>query len=236
MSNGKALVILSGGMDSTTLLHDVANGYAVPSILALTFDYGSKHNKKEIRQAKYNCKVLGIEHIIIRMQDVFKHFKSSLLESGDDIPEGHYKDSSMKSTVVPFRNGILLSIAAGIAESKSISKVFYGAHAGDHAIYPDCTDEFAHKFNEATQLGTYNNVEIYAPYEGKNKIDIIKKGIAIGVDYGHTWTCYKGKENPCGKCGSCVERTEAFIKNDLKDPLYTDKQWKEAVEFYNKSK
>lgn len=231
----KVLIILSGGMDSVTLLYDILVGYNPDEVLALSFNYGSKHNARELQKAIHNCAKLNVEHKIIDLHNIFKEFNSNLLEGKGTIPKGHYEQENMVQTVVPFRNGILLSIAVGIAESNKIQHIVYGAHAGDHAIYPDCRDEFINAINEAAKTGTYNNVEIVAPFHDLTKIEIIKKGIELGVDYKETWTCYEGQNEPCGKCGSCVERTEGFIKNNTKDPLYSDESWELAVKYYNEA-
>ncbi|MGL4854157.1 MAG: 7-cyano-7-deazaguanine synthase, partial [Lentisphaeria bacterium] len=135
-----------------------------------------------------------------------------------EIPEGHYQESNMKSTVVPFRNGIMLAIAAGYAESLNADYILLGSHAGDHAIYPDCRPEFNDAFKTAVQLGTYNAVEMLAPYSHLTKTDIAKIGYDINFPFEQTWTCYKGENLHCGKCGSCVERHEALSTNSHIDP------------------
>ena len=201
-----SIIILSGGMDSTTLLYDQKDRIA----LALTFDYGSNHNAKEIPFAKWHCEQLGIEHIVIPLEFMSRYFESSLLQGAQAIPEGQYDEENMKSTVVPFRNGIMLAIAAGLAESRGLQYVMMASHGGDHAIYPDCRPEFVRAMSEATRLGTYPGIEIVAPYTNMTKVDIARKGKALGVDYSKTWSCYKGGEEPCGKCGTCVERAEAL--------------------------
>ncbi len=201
-----SVIVLSGGMDSTTLLHERKDQIA----LAVTFDYGSKHNAREIECAKKNCEMLGIEHIVIPLEFMGKYFKSSLLIGGEDIPEGHYADENMKSTVVPFRNGIMLSIAAGLAESRGLKKVMLANHGGDHAIYPDCRPGFVAAMSEAIKEGTYDGITIDAPYTNITKSDIARIGKRIGVDYNLTYSCYKGGEKHCGKCGTCVERMEAL--------------------------
>lgn len=193
-------------MDSTTLLHERKEQIA----LAVTFDYGSKHNEREIECARKNCDMLGIEHIVIPLEFMGKYFKSSLLIGGEEIPEGHYADDNMKSTVVPFRNGIMLSIAAGLAESMGLKKVMLANHGGDHAIYPDCRPGFVRAMSEAISEGTYDGVVIDAPYTDITKSDIARIGKRIGVDYSLTYSCYKGGERHCGKCGTCVERMEAL--------------------------
>lgn len=207
-------IIVSGGMDSITLLHEYSERIA----LAITFDYGSNHAKKEIACAKAHCADLGIEHIIIPLGFIHDYFKSSLLEGADAIPEGHYADETMKSTVVPFRNGIMLSIACGLAESRGLHYVMIANHGGDHAIYPDCREGFINAMNQAMKQGTYEGIGILAPYTNITKSDIARRGHAIGVDYTKTWSCYKGGEKHCGKCGTCVERKEAFAVAGIKDP------------------
>ena len=201
-----SVIVLSGGMDSVTLLHDYRSRIA----LAVTFDYGSNHNAREIECARQNCEALGVEHIVIPLDFMGKYFKSSLLEGADAIPEGCYSDQSMKSTVVPFRNGIMLSVAAGLAESFGLKKVMIANHSGDHAIYPDCRPEFIGSMKAAISDGTYEHVELLAPYTDMTKGEIALRGKEIGVDYSHTYSCYKGGEHHCGKCGTCVERREAL--------------------------
>lgn len=209
MSNEKnkdAVIVLSGGMDSVTLLYEQQARIA----LAITFDYGSNHNQREAMYAKQHCQLLGIEHLLIPLEFMSRYFKSSLLEGADAIPEGDYDDTNMKSTVVPFRNGIMLSIACGIAESRGLTKVMIANHFGDHAIYPDCREEFIRPMSEAMHAGTYVGVEILAPYTGISKTDIALIGKRLGVDYSQTYSCYKGGELHCGKCGTCVERKQAL--------------------------
>jgi 7-cyano-7-deazaguanine synthase len=208
-----SLIIVSGGMDSITLLHEYSRDIA----LAVSFDYGSKHNAKEIPFAKLHCERLGIKHIVIPLAFVNEHFKSSLLKSGDEIPEGHYQADNMKSTVVPFRNGIMLSIAAGLAESNDLLKILIANHNGDHAIYPDCRATFIDSMNEAVSYGTYKNIKIFAPYTGISKADIARHGKELGLDYAETWSCYKGGEKHCGKCGTCIERIEALKDAGIMD-------------------
>lgn len=201
-----SVIVLSGGMDSTTLLHDRKAQIA----LAVTFDYGSKHNAREIECARKNCEMLRIEHIVIPLDFMGRYFKSSLLIGGEEIPEGHYADDNMKSTVVPFRNGIMLSIAAGLAESRGLKKVMLANHGGDHAIYPDCRPGFVNAMSEAICQGTYDGIVLDAPYTNITKSDIARIGKRLGVDYNLTYSCYKGGEEHCGKCGTCVERMEAL--------------------------
>jgi 7-cyano-7-deazaguanine synthase len=208
-----ALLILSGGMDSVTLLYDRAEEIA----LAVSFDYGSNHNHKEIPFAKKHCEALGIPHVVIPLKFMAEHFESSLLSGAEAIPEGHYADENMKSTVVPFRNGIMLSIAAGLAESKGLQKVMMANHFGDHDVYPDCRKEFVDNMSAAISAGTYANIFIDAPYTSISKADIARKGAALGIDYAQTWSCYKGLEKHCGKCGTCIERKEALAAAGITD-------------------
>lgn len=212
----KAVVIYSGGMDSFTILQRAyKDGY---DLYPLTFDYGQKHSK-EIDYARRVCDELNLPHRIIDITAINQLLQSSSLTSDKSIPEGHYEADNMKSTVVPNRNMILLSLAIGYAVDIGASKVFYGAHSGDHAIYPDCRPEFVRAMNAVTSIANYEPVEIVTPYLQGDKISILRDGLAMGLDYGKTWTCYNGREKACGKCGSCVERLEAFTLNNSVDPL-----------------
>ena len=209
----KALLIYSGGLDSTTLLYEYKDSIA----LAVTFDYGSKHNAREIACAIENCKRLGIKHLVIPLGFIGQYFKSDLLLSGGEIPEGNYAEENMKSTVVPFRNGIMLAIAAGMAESRGLKNVMMANHGGDHAIYPDCRPEFVDAMSAAISAGTYEGLKILAPYTNITKTDIAVRGKQLGIDYAKTWSCYKGGEKHCGKCGTCVERREALAAAGITD-------------------
>ena len=208
-----SVIIVSGGMDSTTLLYDRRDEIA----LAISFDYGSNHNAREIAYAEMHCKRLGIEHITIPLDFMHKYFRSSLLEGADAIPEGHYADENMKSTVVPFRNGIMLAVAAGVAESRNLTKLLIANHGGDHTIYPDCRPEFISAMDSATNAGTYVGVRVVAPYTNITKGDIARIGKKLGIDYAETWSCYKGGEKHCCKCGTCVERKEALAYAGIED-------------------
>lgn len=208
-----SVIIVSGGMDSITLLYDRREEIA----LAISFDYGSNHNAREIPYAEMHCKRLGIEHLTIPLDFMHKYFRSSLLEGADAIPEGHYAAENMKSTVVPFRNGIMLAIAAGVAESRNLTKLLIANHGGDHTIYPDCRPEFIAAMDSATNAGTYVGVRVVAPYTNITKGDIARIGKKLGIDYAETWSCYKGGEKHCGKCGTCVERKEALANAGIED-------------------
>ena len=208
-----SILILSGGMDSITMLYDYKDNIAI----AVTFDYGSKHNEKELRFAKLHCDRLGIRHIVIPLSFMQEYFKSSLLKGGEDIPDGHYTDENMKSTVVPFRNGIMLAIAAGLAETNGLKHVMMANHSGDHAIYPDCRPQFVDAMNSAISAGTYEGITLVAPYTDLTKTDIALRGKELGIDYSETWSCYKGGEKHCGKCGTCTERREALREAGITD-------------------
>ncbi len=213
LNSKNAILILSGGMDSVTLLYD----YRERIKLAISFDYGSKHNSREIPFAALHCRLLGIEHIIIPIDFMQRFFNSSLLRGGDEIPVGHYADENMKSTVVPFRNGIMLAIAAGMAESRGLQYVMMANHGGDHSIYPDCRPEFVQAMDSAIEAGTYNGVKLLAPYTNLTKTQIASIGKNIGIDYAETWSCYNGGECHCGKCATCIERREALREAGVTD-------------------
>ena len=201
-----------------TLLHEFKDIIA----LAVTFNYGSNHNKREIEYAKLHCQRLGIKHIIIPLDFMHTYFKSSLLEGADAIPEGHYADSNMKSTVVPFRNGIMLAIACGIAESNKLTRVLIANHAGDHTIYPDCRPDFVNAMSAAMKAGTYEGIEVCSPYCNIDKTEIARHGKRLGIDYTETYSCYKGREHHCGTCGTCTERREALRLAGIQDRTIYD--------------
>lgn len=212
----KVIVLLSGGMDSAVALHQAMVDYEV--VAALSADYGSKHNHKELPMAAEQAGRLGVRHEVASLTFMNDLFASDLLRSGGEIPDGHYAEESMKQTVVPFRNGILLSVAAGFAESVGASGVVIAAHAGDHAIYPDCRESFMAPMSEAIFQGTYAKVEVIRPFIMMTKTEIAARGAELGVDFSATWSCYKGGEIHCGTCGTCVERIEAFRDSGVNDP------------------
>ena len=214
----RCVIILSGGMDSTTLLYRLIDEKR--EIFALSFNYGQKH-AKELDCAQNICKRYDIPHKIIDLKYLTQAgiFGSSSLTSEVAVPEGHYADESMKSTVVPNRNMIMLSMAIAYTLSLGAATVFYGAHAGDHAIYPDCRPVFVDKMRDVAAVCHYYPVAIEAPFLNISKGDIVTQGLKLNVDYGATWTCYKGLDKACGKCGSCIERLEAFAQNNATDPL-----------------
>lgn len=208
-----SVIIVSGGMDSITMLYEFKDRIA----LGISFDYGSNHNAKEIPFAEMHCNRLGIKHITIKLDFMHQYFKSSLLDGAEAIPEGNYDEENMKSTVVPFRNGIMLSIAAGIAESHELKYVMLANHGGDHTIYPDCRPEFVENMSKALTAGTFAGVEILAPYTAISKADIARRGKELGLDYAETWSCYKGGDKHCGRCGTCRERKEALAEAGIAD-------------------
>lgn len=209
-------MLVSGGMDSVVALHAAAREHEV--VAGLSFDYGAKHNHREIPQARHHCAALGIPHHVVDLDFIGRHFQSDLLRSGGAIPDGHYEEATMKRTVVPFRNGILLAVAGGFAESAGADGVVIAAHSGDHAIYPDCREGFMAAMAEAIRLGTYAEVRLLRPFIHLDKAGIARRGAELGVDFARTWSCYKGGEVHCGTCGTCVERREAFQRAGLVDP------------------
>lgn len=215
MTKTNVIVLISGGMDSVVALYDANSNHQV--LGALSFDYGSKHNHKEIPFAAYHCGKLSIPHRVIKLPFINELFTSDLLQSGGVIPDGHYEEPTMKQTVVPFRNGIMLSISGGYAESIEATGVVIAAHAGDHAIYPDCRETFMQAMGDAIRYGTYAEVQILRPFINLSKTQIAIRGHELGVDLSMTWSCYKGHDIHCGSCGTCVERREAFTQAGLTD-------------------
>jgi 7-cyano-7-deazaguanine synthase len=223
----KTVLIYSGGLDSTTLLYYLLHkNYHVA---LLTFDYDQRH-KKEILAAQKTVNFLMTKdfqknitgHKIIDISSINSLIGGSSLTSDEiSVPHGHYADENMKLTVVPNRNMIFLSLAIGYAVSINASSVSYAAHSGDHAIYPDCRPDFVEKIKQVANIANYQSIDILTPFLNMTKGEIVKKGVGFKfpVDYSKTWTCYEGKEKPCGKCGACVERLEAFEYAGIKDPL-----------------
>jgi|SRR5277367_652703 len=225
----KAVTILSGGMDSTTLVYQLAKDYEQ---ILISFDYGQRH-KRELACAAITAKKLDLEHIVIELPVGPYLTGSSLTDTSVQMPHGHYEEENMRKTVVPGRNAIMLSIAWGVATARKAEIVAYGAHAGDHAIYPDCRPEFIHRLVGALKLGVWDGPEdLLVPYQYSSKADIVRSGLDLEVPYQDSWTCYEGGEVSCGICGSCCERLEAFNKNSVEDPLeYQDRTtWKKFLE------
>ncbi|MFK7871902.1 MAG: 7-cyano-7-deazaguanine synthase QueC [Oligoflexales bacterium] len=213
----KTVLSFSGGLDSTVLLYHLLD--QGDEVVCLNFCYGSKHNETERKSANEICRQANIPCHNIDLPFLGKLFSSDLLIGGGPIPLGHYEDESMRQTVVPYRNGILLSIAVGYAESIDADRVALANHAGDHAIYPDCRPEWVQAMNLASWHGTYNHISIHTPFTHKHKGEICELGIQLGAPLQLTWTCYQGGEIPCGECGSCNERKEAFEYTGTTDPI-----------------
>jgi len=210
------VVIYSGGMDSYTLLHRALS--AGSDVRALSFNYGQRHSR-ELESARSVCERLGLEHRVVDITAIQQLLQGSALTDDISVPEGHYREATMKATVVPNRNMVLLSLAIGYAVSVEADRVWYGAHGGDHAIYPDCRPGFIDAMDQVAGLANYHPVRVEAPYMAFSKGDILAEGLAMGLDYAQTWTCYNGREQACGRCSACVERLEAFSDNNATDPL-----------------
>lgn len=212
----KIILIFSGGMDSTTLLYKLLA--EKNEVKTISFNYGQRH-KLELEKAAETCKKLKIEHKIIDISFIKDLVSNSALTGEIEVPEGHYAAENMKLTVVPNRNMIMASIAIGYAVNEEFDAIALGVHAGDHQIYPDCREEFIVKLKDIALIANFRSIQVLAPFLKIDKGDIAKIGKELQVDYSSTLTCYKGTEIPCGKCGSCTERIEAFQKADLIDPL-----------------
>lgn len=212
----KCLVLLSGGVDSTTALYWARREHEV--VGALSFDYGSNHAVQELTCAHDHAKSLGIPFHCINLHSLTPHLASALLSGADAIPTADYAEQNMKQTVVPFRNGIFLAIAAGVAESAGASGIVIAAHSGDHAIYPDCRESFMQAMQQAISLGTYAELQLLRPFISMNKTEIVSLGAKLGVDFARTYSCYRGEEKHCGRCATCRERKEAFRAAGLPDP------------------
>ena len=231
----KALVLFSGGLDSTTCLAMAVDLYGKEQVVALSISYGQKHTK-EVVAAKQITDYYGVEHIQIDLQPIFSYSNCSLLShSEQEIPQGSYaeqlKEAENKpvSTYVPFRNGLFLSVAASIALSKDCSVIYYGAHSDDAAgnAYPDCSESFNHAMNDAIYIGSGNQLRVEAPFVTWTKADIVKEGLRLQVPYELTWSCYEGGDTPCRACGTCLDREKAFEENHTTDPLLQNRENRE---------
>lgn len=227
----KTLVICSGGLDSVSLAHKVAAEQELIGLIS--FDYGQRH-KVELEWAAKCAQRLGVAHQIIDIREVGRQLSGSALTDDHDVPDGHYAEQSMKITVVPNRNAIMLAIAFGVAAAQNADAVATAVHGGDHFIYPDCRPGFIDAFQvmQNHALDGYADVQLYAPYVRATKADIVLDGAKHGTPFAQTWSCYKGGERHCGRCGTCVERREAFDLAGLDDPTdYEDPHfWRQAVE------
>ncbi len=234
----RAVLILSGGIDSSTLLYYLLKkGYEVH---ALTFIYGQRH----LKEINYASKIVGeakkigfVNHKIVDITSISSLISSGALTGDKEVPKAFYSDETQKQTIVPNRNMILLSIAVGYAVKINVGEVFYAAHKSDYSIYPDCRKEFVKALDTAIYLGNlWTPVELKAPFVDLTKADIVKMGLKLGVPYQYTWSCYEGGERPCLSCGTCLERTEAFLLNKTRDPALTEEEWRRAVEIYEEMK
>ena len=212
----KVAVLLSGGLDSTTALHWAHRHHEV--VCALSFDYGSNHAARELACARSQAESLGIPYHEIDLRSISAHLQSALLSGADAIPAADYAEENLKQTVVPFRNGIFLAIAAGIAESNGAEAIVIAAHGGDHALYPDCREDFMSAMASAIELGTYARLKILRPFIANTKAEITAIGAELGVDFSHTYSCYCGREKHCGQCATCRERRDSFATAGIPDP------------------
>lgn len=222
----KALVLLSGGIDSTTCLGMAVSLYGRDEVCALSLSYGQKHTK-ELEAAEKTAEYYQVEWLSMDVSNIFTYSTCSLLKhSQEEIPHESYAEQLKKqegtpvSTYVPFRNGLFLSAAASIALSKGCSLIYYGAHSDDAAgnAYPDCSSEFHQAMNQAIYTGSGKQVMLEAPFVSWTKAEVVKKGLELGVPYALTWSCYEGGEKPCGRCATCIDRAAAFKKNNAEDP------------------
>lgn len=230
----KIFFILSGGLDSTTALYYVRKTHDI--VEALTFDYGQRH-VKEIDAAKKICRQLKIRHKIIDITNLNGLLQGSSLTSKKiATPHGHYQKPTMKNTIVPNRNAIMINIAAGYAISQKVYALGLGVHAGDHYIYPDCRPEFIKAQAKTLSLANECNFKLITPFLQCDKTEIVRRGQKLDVPFELTWTCYEGKAKPCNKCGSCIERSEAFQENNLRDPLYAEREWTNILKSLHNSR
>jgi 7-cyano-7-deazaguanine synthase len=222
----KAMVLCSGGVDSTTCLGMAVDKYGAENVIALTIAYGQKHTK-EIECAKKVASYYGVEHLYLNLAEIFKYSDCSLLSHSDkEIPSESYAeqikktDGSPVSTYVPFRNGLFLSSAASIALSKGCEVIYYGAHSDDAAgsAYPDCSEEFNNAMADAIYIGSGKQLRLEGPFVKMTKAEVVKIGLDLKVPYEYTWSCYMGGEKPCGVCGTCIDRAAAFRANGVDDP------------------
>jgi len=231
----KAVVLWSGGIDSTTLVHRLLNDGM--EVFPINFDYGQTHRReiqlsqKFVQPTFYRNSLL--HDTVTAMISV--PLKSALTSPDEvELPKGLYDQANQKVTVVPNRNMMFLSLAAAYAISIGAGYIAYGAHFSDRATYPDCRPEFVESCEKTIQVGNYEKVKIFAPFLDMRKTDIIAYGLATGLDYSMTWSCYAGGRTPCLSCGTCTERTEAFFENNTKDPALSPKKWKEALRIYKR--
>ena len=226
----KAMIVCSGGLDSVTLAYKVAAEGSLTSLVS--FQYGQRH-ANELSYAAKCAEHFGVPHHIIDISNVGAQLTGSALTDDIDVPDGHYAEDSMKLTIVPNRNAIMLTIAYGMAASQGADTVAIAVHGGDHFIYPDCRPDFIEQFAKMQKMALdgYADIDIYAPFLHGTKGDIVKAGAAVNVPFEETWSCYKGGGRQCGRCGTCVERAEAFNEAGVVDPTdYEDPDyWRQAI-------
>lgn len=222
----KTILVLSGGLDSTTLLYKLLN--EGKEVKAISFNYGQRHSK-ELEYAAKTCAKLGVEHKVVDMSFLKELVSNSSLTGNEAVPHGHYEDENMKKTVVPNRNMIMASIAIGWAVNEDFDEIALGVHAGDFEVYPDCRPAFVSALQAIASLANFKAINVYTPFLNMTKSEIVFTGLELKTDFLLAWTCYEGKEKPCMKCGACSERIGAFARWKVKDPLYTDEEWKEAL-------
>ncbi|OHV78765.1 7-cyano-7-deazaguanine synthase QueC [Ensifer sp. LCM 4579] len=226
----KTIVICSGGLDSVSLAHKVAAEHELVGLVS--FDYGQRH-RKELDFAAACARRLGVPHQLIDISEIGRHLTGSALTDDVEVPDGHYAEETMKTTVVPNRNAIMLAIAFGVAAARKAEAVATAVHGGDHFIYPDCRPDFINAFQSMQDhaLEGYAEVRLYAPYVNVSKADIVADGAKHNTPFAETWSCYKGGARHCGRCGTCVERREAFHLAGIADPTdYEDTEfWVKAI-------
>ena len=233
MRGDKCVLLISGGMDSTVLLGDLRTQGR--DVFTVSFNYGQRH-AKELQCLNDVLDYYGIveRHKFVDLRPVGELLNKGSLSGNDEVPHGMYDDDVMKSTIVPNRNMIMLSIAVGYAISIGATSVYYAAHAGDHAIYPDCTEEFVKSLDTTVFIGNkWNEIDVRSPFIKMGKDELVCVGLKNMAPLELTWSCYEGKGRPCLKCGTCIERTEAFLLNDIVDPALSGDEWKEAVRLYS---
>ncbi|MCD8132730.1 MAG: 7-cyano-7-deazaguanine synthase QueC [Clostridiales bacterium] len=231
----KAMVLCSGGVDSTTCLAMAVDKYGRENVIALSIFYGQKHDR-EIEASRRVAAYYQVEQLFLDLEKIFQYSNCSLLSHSErDIPRESYAeqlkktDGSPVSTYVPFRNGLFLSSAASVALSRGCGVIYYGAHSDDAAgnAYPDCSDEFKEAMGRAIFLGSGNQLTLEAPFVSWTKAEVIRRGLELGVPYELTWSCYEGQDRPCGRCGTCIDRAQAFALNGVEDPALKDEKYSE---------
>ncbi|GAA6160386.1 7-cyano-7-deazaguanine synthase QueC [Ruegeria sp. HU-ET01832] len=217
----KTIVICSGGLDSVSLAHMVAQDHELAGLIS--FDYGQRH-RKELDYAALCALRLGVPHDIIDLRPVGAVLTGSALTDDLDVPDGHYAEDSMKVTVVPNRNAIMLTVAFGAAAARGADAVATAVHGGDHFIYPDCRPAFTEAFEAMQKLALDGcaDVSLFTPFVHRSKANIVTEGARVNTPFAQTWSCYKGGDNHCGRCGTCVERREAFHLAGITDPTTYD--------------